>query len=701
MRCAFAVLTPLLLALAGVADAQPTPTPNPIYVCSGHLVGARGLRDYTNNYLQDVAKCALERLNGKSCEIKEDDDEDLLKEVKKCTPEAIHAICPLGGNTEPKLAEALVGASPTSVKSQLRAILDDVFFTELNESCPRPTGAVSSAARQCADKLVKAIVGQETVERVAQCYFSCERPRLNQSGLEFCIDDLLGEPVKDDLIECEEKKLEALELIEDRCTAEVIRELGCPLGAESVGELQQRLRERITTFARELNMGIFHSPCQGSLPGGPGEPEPVWVTLRPKGIRKQLSCGQTIDAAFMEGNKEVVFEGDLDCSGAKPPEDGGPINGILVAKRNIVLSGVVGKKWRIRGPQRSSLRTGVGIKLLPGVTHVQIKNFKAIENWGIGIEDSEEGNNKKLRIVKTTVRRNVIAGLRIRSPKAIIDEVVADKNGIGMDLSGEGIRVKNRTEAKNSAYPPKVGIRLSGVDKNRNGLIVKISSGPSKPIVVEGNEGAGILIAEGPHSIIQAHIQKNPGPGILIEPFGYGSRIDSNSIKFNGDGVVVRGNFNTIRSNTAEDNFGDGFVVETAEDENGNVIGGYFNALINNDSGKKSDRGNLGAGYRVGGIGTQVESNEAEANLGSGFVVTGTTSMFKGNNAEGNEEHGFDFQSSGHAIQDCNADANGGHQWTFVAGEIDKGGNKASGKTIRIPEESGYCDKQTDCPLPR
>src|SRR5690606_3353033 len=196
-------------------------------------------------------------------------------------------------------------------------------------------------------------------------------------------------------------------------------------------------------------------------------------------------------AEWMEGNGTISFDSDLNCAGSQTATDG-----IIVAKNGLKLNGRL-KQWSIRGPQRSSLRTGVGIRLLPGVNRVQIRNFKAIENFGVGIQDADEGNNKKLVIVKTTVRRNIQAGLRLRSPRVKIEQVVADKNGIGMDLSGDGIKVK-ASQAKGSLYEPKVGIKLSGIDRNGDGRIVQVVS-PNN--VIELNLGAGIWLAEGPHVV--------------------------------------------------------------------------------------------------------------------------------------------------------------------------------------------------------
>ena len=683
-----------LVALAGLACATsaaaqaPTPTPNPIAVCANKLTKqGGGLRDYTDQALQEFTDCALTRLDGGSCTpALDNEDEDFVGVAAECDADALDALCPLGADTLPEVTEVLVGATATSLKSQLGALIDDIFFAE-NDGCSRPALPVNQAASDCADKIVSAISGQDMVGRLEECFYSCELPRLSQGGLELCTDDLTGDPIKESVTQCVAMRLESLDLLESRCTPAAIQALGCPLGAQSLTGLQQAIEDRVLEFVQQTNLGIFHSPCQGNLPGGPPPPVPADVTLMPSGTRKQLSCGQTIDAAFMGSDTSVNFDSDLDCSGSTTATDG-----IVVAKSVVTLSGRL-KQFSIRGPQRSSLRTGVGIRLAPGATRVQIRNFKAIENFGVGIEDAVEANNRKVVIVKSTVRRNVQAGIRLRSVRGKLDEITADKNGIGFDLSGDGTKLKN-SFAKGSLYERKVGIRLSGVDRNGNGDVVLVSGRNT----VELNQGVGIHVVEGAHVIFDNDIRSNGGAAILVDPLVVGNTIDTNRIKLNGEGIVVHGDGTKIDTNGVESTLGHGFVV-----------GGLGNSLLNNSSGKKTDRGNGGHGYVIAGQSVSLEDNAAEANLGSGFLVTGTTTLFKGNAADVNYQHGFDIRSAGHVFDSCAAEGNNVedprapaepfHEWVLVAGNSASGNNNsAGGDTIGIPGEGGFCYNDDDCP---
>lgn len=688
-----ALALPFLLAFAASAGAQPTPTttPNPTYTCARKITS--GVFNFTTNYGDLLGDCETTKLEGDTCDTSLPGNlanaiEDLNNEVADCDLAGLDALCPLEGDIPAEVQAALTGASAESFRGQLTELITDVFTTSY-ASCPRPTAPVSSDALECAAEISDLIGTSGNTEELEKCFFSCERARILDSGLELCVDDVLGEPTKQDVIDCENDKLGNIETLEDRCTDATVEELGCPLGADTLPELKAALAERLATLVRELNLGIFHAECRGSLPGEPTEPVPATVTMLPSGTVKQLACGQTIGSSFMGGDTSINFDSDLNCGPARTATDG-----IIVATNRVKLNGR-SKAWSIRGPQRSSLRTGVGIRLAPGVDRIEIRNFKAIENFGVGIQDADEGNNKKLVIVKNTVRRNIQAGLRIRSTRAIIQEVAADKNGIGFDLSGDGIKMKG-SFAKGSLYPPKIGIQLGGTDKNLNGSIVVVS-----PLnTIELNQGVGIHVLQGAHVIMQNQVRDNLGDGILVDLLGVGSRIDSNTLKFNASGIVVNGDANVIESNACEENLGDGYL-----------IAGTGNSLLNNGSGKKTDRGNGGAGYRITGASTSVETNEAEANLGSGFVVTGTPTTFSGNNtAQENHGHGFDIQSGGNTFEGCASEANNQaesddfHEWSFVAGQSDGGGNKAGGDTIALPGTAGACDnaeenREFGCPL--
>ncbi|MBY0274204.1 right-handed parallel beta-helix repeat-containing protein [Candidatus Binatia bacterium] len=692
------VALPVLLACATSATAQtpnPTPTPNPTYQCAGRIAG--GLRNFTTNYLQALADCQAPKPNGAPCTVNSIQGvlnnaiKDLEAEVDACKVDGLINLCPAEGDTAAEVKTALTGPSGSSFRGQITKLVEDLFVTS-TAGCTRPSGNVSSNAAKCASKIADAVGSAGNVENLEQCFFSCERARILNPKQDLCVDDVIGEPIKDDVIACQADELSNFAAISDRCSTATLAEIGCPLGTDSPSELLARLEERLATLAQQINLDVFHSDCRGTVPGEPTSPVPADVTLLPSNRKTKVTCGQTIDNAFLGSDRTINFDSDLDCGPSKTPTDG-----LVVAVSGVKLNGRVGKVWSIRGPQRSSLRTGAGIKLAPGVARTEIRNFKAIENFAVGILDADDGSNKKLVISKTTVRRNVAAGLRLRSARALVDTVTADKNGIGFDLSGDGIKVKGVSAAKGSVYPPKTGIQLGGVDKNANGSVVQLTA---PGLTVELNGGVGIHVVSGAHLIGEAKIQSNVGNGIEIDPLANGSQVKLNTLKFNAAGIVVNGDQCLVDGNTLEENLGDGIVV-----------GGASNTISNNDSGAKTDRGNGGAGYHVEAtaIGTILDTNSAEANLGSGYVIEGTPTELSSNTAEANFGHGFQLLATGVTAQDNAAEGNNQsdpkndpfHEWVFVAGQVDGDGNKAGGDTIGLPSTAGFCDTDNDCPVPK
>jgi hypothetical protein len=430
----------------------------------------------------------------------------------------------------------------------------------------------------------------------------------------------------------------------------------------------------VVGIALDLNRRTFHASCQGSLPGQPTTPSPARVTLEPSLRQRMVTCGTVIDEAFLGRDDRVTFDEDLDCGPSPVATDG-----IVLARSGVTVGGRL-RTHSIRGPRRSSLRTGAGIRIAPGVSRVRILNFKAIESFGVGIEDSPTADNRKVVVQKTTVRRNVEAGVRLRSPRALLEQVTADKNGIGFDLSGDGTRLK-ASVAKGSLYAPKIGIRLSGADRNANGSVVVVNNDS-----VEENGDAGIEIVEGAHRLSQNAVRGNVGDGIVIRERATGSIVDSSNVKLNGRGIVVLGDANRLESNTCEENLGPGFVVA-----------GQDNVVEQNRSGKKTARGNAGAGFTVSGTGNRLYANEAEANLGPGFSIVAPTSLFKANAALANGGAGFELTSAGNVVEACAAEANEGVEWMVAPGNVDRGGNKANGSTIVLPAAGTVCEGRGAC----
>jgi len=673
------------LAMPALASAQTT---HPLYACANRIAG--GLRDYTDeasNILFDV--CGAERIKAGTTQgacPRAADVEVGGNTGDNLTAVANHAVCETAGNPADQsntlfrklcplesrstslFPNNAAGPDPGTLRSDLVALADDLF-TKAYDGCPRPTGAILDiAVKDCADQI--ADVAQREALEILQCFISCERANLGDADA--CVNDNTGNPTAESLIDCIAKNSGDVEEIENDCTENShVAALGCPLGAATVSGLIDALATRLESYAENVSFATFHSSCRTSTTAPPPELVPADVTLLPSGTQKQVSCGQTLDDAFFGADSTLRFDTDLNCSAADTA-----VNGIVVAKNTVTISGNEQTR-QISGPSRKSLRTGAGVVVAPGVKRVTITSFRRIQNFGVGV--LAMGDNRKLIVQRSTLFRNLQAGIRSDSPKTKVVEVVADRNGIGFELSGNDSIIK-RSEARASepqsasaADPlsPGWGFRLHGTDTDLDGVTVRCAQCTAQT----GRVG---FVLEGDGQLVEnSFARSNAGDGVWVD--GTANRFRNNSVKLNtANGVVLKGTGNAVNKNQSDENGAAGFLVI-----------GESNTLLGNGAGSLTDKGNTGVGFLVTAAGNVLDTNEAEANLGGGFLLQATPAIFKGNRADSNSGVGFDVATSGTALDSNTAEMSTGVEWLVAAGNVDESGNRANGRTIVIPPEGG------------
>lgn len=674
-----------VVALCLAAGPAPAQTTHPLYLCANRVAG--GLRDFTQNAAQQLGDCETERLKTgtvpSSCAPDSSDWGNLIDDL---SAQVNHAECGTAGNPADQSASVFRALCPLesrytglfltnttavdagTVRDDLTALMADLFATEY-PGCTRPTSNVSSGPlRECALQL--ADVATREAEELYQCFVSCERANLGDSDA--CVNDNTGNPTNDGLLECVASNGEDVADITTDCKTDAqVQALGCPLGATTVDGLVAALATRLQSYAQSLSFGTFHSSCRTSIVGPPPELVPANVTLLPSGTTKQVSCGQTLDATFFGSDNLVRFDTDLDCSAATTA-----VNGIVIAKNTVTISGN-GKTRQINGPSRKSLRTGAGVLVAQGIKRVTITGFRRIANFSIGV--LAQGDNRKLKVEKSTLFRNLQAGVRSTSPKTKVVEVVADRNGIGFDLSGNDSLIKtsqargSEPQSSSAAEPlsPGWGFRLSGSDTDADGINVRCTQCTAETSRV------GFVVQGTGQLVENSFSRSNVGDGVWVEDTN--NRFRNNSVKQNsGHGIVVKGTANHVNKNQSDENGGSGFVVE-----------GEGNELLGNGSGSLTDNGNSQLGFLITAANTILDTNEAEANLGGGFSLQATAALFKGNRAESNGGIGFDLVASGNSLDSNTAEKSTGMEWQVAAGNIDASGNKANGKTIAIPLAGG------------
>ena len=104
-----------------------------------------------------------------------------------------------------------------------------------------------------------------------------------------------------------------------------------------------------------------------------------------------------------------------------------------------------------------------------------------------------------------------------------------------------------------------------------------------------------------------------------------------------------------------------------------------------------SAQDNEGRGFVIGSDSGLFDTNTAENNGADGFFITGSNNTFKSNEVESNDGVGFNNVSgTGNRFNTNRASSNGGKEWVVVEpGQIDEGGNRASGSPFPIPPDGG------------
>src|SRR5262249_10649155 len=181
------------------------------------------------------------------------------------------------------------------------------------------------------------------------------------------------------------------------------------------------------------------------------------------------------------------------------------------------------------------------------------------------------------------------------------------------------------------------------------------------------NNGVGIRVEGSFNDLRGGTVSKNDGDGIQI-----GDGVDPTAGPFNkvqgatrpqdkGNGIAVQSSRNTIINNTRMD----------LNRLNGVLVTGDNNAIRGNTAGSSSGKGNSQDGFKVTGQGNLIDSNKASANIFDGFDISGgvaSPNVLSGNqsnlgNRGGNKE-------------------NKGAEFRLLDGISNHSGNKADGKGV-------------------
>lgn len=658
----------LALVCAWASDAEGRSASREMLSCGRQL--ATGLHGYTVETLGVLVECEADAVkDGEFVDCPADESvlddlrsrsEKIERRAKKCRELPLKAFCPFGVRDYEQVSEAL-GSGEESLTAAILDLNHGLFVEDYGGSCPRPVGEVSRDTESCVDSMARAV--EETLDEVLKCVIKCEVSNLvpgrNQGR---CLEAGTGEPLREKIESCYERTTLALvDDLERRCDVGTLRELGCPMGVSDVYSLSLDIMDRVQAVATRALEGTYRSSCRRPLDfSEPEAAKPARVTLTPSGRQAEIRCGDTLDGEFFLSDDVMFFDTDLDC---RPIQ--AVVDGVTIAHSGVTISGR--SKYRIRGPGKSRYQTGTGIRLAPGATDITIKSFRTVERFGTGIGDS--GDNIGVVVRDLSVRRNREVGIRMESYGVVVDDVRADRNVIGIWLSGDGSTIRD-SRAQRSEPAPGIGILVDSVELAGDSAIRVTSTKIFENMV-------GVVLERGDHHLEESEIRDNTGAGVIVRASH--AKIESNSVKRNGGtGVEVLGSFNRVMANRSDENGGDGYRIE-----------GIANEFDGNGAGSLSDQGNQGAGFRVLGVYNQLDSNRAEANLDSGYVVEGLVTLLENNHSTENHAVGFEVLSSSSALDSNVADGNLGDEFSVVAGVNDVRGNRANGRTVELPAGGG------------
>ena len=656
-------ILPLLAGSVGSARAQ---SGHPLYICANRLAG--DLREFSSGLVDAVANCATNGLRTTGTGNCAQDAAVQAKiatfastfadDMARCSDAEVRALCSFEARDLAHLVPAVTAADvAATVRVRLTELVVDLFETPY-ASCARPTGRVTTNQASCADRIRTVVTDQS--DALAAEYFGCEKNNLASSVA--CVDPEVGEPNSPGLETAVAGVLGDVSAITSRCTDADVVTLGCPLAARTATGLVEALALRLGSLVQELNLQVFHSSCRTDAGGARPPLVPADATLAPSLRKVKISCGQRLDSAFFGSDRELDFDSDLDCGPADTATDG-----IVVARSGVKITGR-GKTWAITGPSSRRLRTGAGIRLESGASDVRVTGFRTIQYFGTGIA-GDFASNRRLRVEKSTVFRNVEAGIRSSAQRTRVAEVIADRNGIGFDLSGDGsilgrsIARRSEPQSTSATAPlsPGVGIRLGGVDKNNSGLSLRVINQTQATA-----NTIGVQMVGSHASIESASVDFNLGNG--IEVTGDGNLLKTVSVKLNGGhGVSVSGPGNRLESVGSDQNRIYGFDISGAQ-----------TIVTSCGAGSPGGKGNGFDGFHVTGEGGSFDANRAEANGGTGFAMMAPTALFVSNKSYGNLI-GFIFETGGSELGENRAETNGNDEFRIAAGNVDGKGNKANG----------------------
>lgn len=403
-------------------------------------------------------------------------------------------------------------------------------------------------------------------------------------------------------------------------------------------------------------------------------------------------CGQTIYESTLVQNDLLNCFGEgliigasniiLDLNGhtiaSGLPIEPGEEDGLLAGIRNVGNDNVIIRNGTVRN-------YGYGVRLMAGATNNVVENMNFIGNINAGAELFDADNGRHGNTVRNSLFQHNGFGLVITSGSE--NSVVENNQFLGnanlaiylYDSSGhriEGNFVSGITG--NPLLDSDGGIELESSSDNQliNNFLsdtgdagIMLREGSHRNLI-QGNTAArasdsGISLSDSDNNQVIGNFVYLAGGAAIGLSSAHHNLIQGNDVRFNPSGIELGGSssHNRLESNNASYSTADGIVVEGGED----------NEIVNNVANS-----------------TQATGIVLEAEEGS--------TLIEGNTTNDNKDSGISVYGSGHVIANNAAYNNIVWGISADAGNIDGGGNTASGNGMAAQCTGVVCTAGTAVP---
>jgi parallel beta-helix repeat protein len=299
-----------------------------------------------------------------------------------------------------------------------------------------------------------------------------------------------------------------------------------------------------------------------------------------------------------------------------------------------------------------------GVRLNAGTLRNVVEKLTVQVNEFAGVQVNNADSNT---IRTNTIQNQAQDGISLTtgaSSNVVFNNTVAGNQADGVDLIGAA---SNRLETNRVTGSGDRGITLSSasnsntlltntINTNSDGAVILTSSNANRleRNTIDANGDAGIILSSAANNTLLDDVVRNSSDAGVFLQFSNGNTVKSEDVRFNPTGISLDGSArNRLESNLADSSTGAGIELVDAFD----------NDLV---------------------------LNQARSNLAEGIFVSGVTPVATGvlldrNTANSNSSDGIRVSGSGHTIRANIARNNDGWGIFAAPGNVDGGGNRASG----------------------